>query len=176
MYDAALYYAKRAIPPQYKAPYAIATLHRAENTDDPRRLRRIMAALGRAPLPVLVPLHPRTRKMLACEGIPIDGQLQLLEPQSYFAMLGHLQACAFVITDSGGLQKEAYYFGKQCITVRDETEWVELVECGANRVVGTEEAAICGAFAWAMQPLSATPPLYGRGDAGKRIVELLTQR
>jgi UDP-N-acetylglucosamine 2-epimerase len=91
-------------------------------------------------------------------------------------MLGHLQACAFVITDSGGVQKEAFYFGKKCITVRDETEWTELVVCGANRVVGTEAAAIRGAFAWAMQPLPPLPPLYGAGDAGRRIVQLLAQQ
>jgi UDP-GlcNAc3NAcA epimerase len=90
-------------------------------------------------------------------------------------MLGHLQACTFVVTDSDGLQKEAYYFGKKCITVRDETERVELVACGANKVVGTATAAICGAYAWAIQPLPSAPPLYGQGDAGKRIVERLTQ-
>ena len=105
----------------------------------------------------------------------MNGQVQLLEPFSYFSILGHLQACTFVITDSGGLQKEAYYFGKKCITVRAETEWVELVECGANKVVGTEEAAICAAFAWAMQPLSYTPELYGKGDAGKHIVLQLAE-
>ena len=81
----------------------------------------------------------------------------------------------FVVTDSGGLQKEAYYFGKKCVTVRDETEWRELVACGANKVVGTEEAAICAAFAWAIEPLPCVARLYGQGDAGNRIVELLTQ-
>jgi UDP-GlcNAc3NAcA epimerase len=175
MYDAALYYAKRAIPSSQRAPYAVATLHRAENTDDPQRLRQILAALEQAPLPVLLPLHPRTRKILTQEGIAVHGQVRLLEPFSYFAMLGHLQACSFVVTDSGGLQKEAYYFGKKCVTVRDETEWRELVACGANKVVGTEEAAICAAFAWAIEPLPWVARLYGQGDAGNRIVELLTQ-
>ena len=141
MYDAALYYAKRAIPSPQRAPYAVATLHRAENTDDPRRLQQILAALEQAPLPVLLPLHPRTRKILTQEGIAVHGQVRLLEPFSYFAMLGHLQACSFVVTDSGGLQKEAYYFGKKCVTVRDKTEWRELVACGANRVVGTRRGS-----------------------------------
>jgi UDP-GlcNAc3NAcA epimerase len=131
--------------------------------------------MGAAPVPVVCPLHPRTRQILERQRIAIDSRLRLLEPLSYFAMLGHLAGCAFVITDSGGLQKEAFFFGKKCITVRDETEWTELVDCGANRVVGTEVAAICAAFTWAMQPLWHMPELYGQGDAGQRIVQLLAQ-
>jgi UDP-GlcNAc3NAcA epimerase len=175
MYDAVRYYGPQAIPPQQASPYALATLHRAENTEDVQRLRRILAALGKAPVPVLLPLHPRTRKVLERERLAVPGQTQIVEALSYLAMLGHLRECAFVITDSGGLQKEAYFFGKKCITVRDETEWVELVACGANQVVGTEEAAICAAFDWAMQPLTQTPELYGTGEAGKRIVKLLVE-
>lgn len=175
MYDAFCYYRPRAVSPIYATPYALASLHRAENTDDPQRLRRILAALEAAPVPVVLPLHPRTRQILEREHIAGGRRTRLLEPLSYFAMLGHLEHCAFVITDSGGLQKEAFFFGKKCITVRDETEWTELVECGANRVVGTEATAICAAFDWAMQRLSPMPALYGHGDAGARIVRLLAQ-
>jgi UDP-GlcNAc3NAcA epimerase len=174
MYDAVCYYRRRALRPQRRGVYALASLHRAENTGDPRRLQRVLSALGEAPVPVVLPLHPRTRKILQRERLTVKGQTQIIAPLSYFAMLGHLEGCAFVITDSGGLQKEAYFFGKKCITVRDETEWTELVECGANKVVGTTAAAICNAFAWAMQPLAHTPELYGKGDAGERIVQLLT--
>jgi UDP-GlcNAc3NAcA epimerase len=175
MYDAMCFYRQKAIVPEYAGPYVLASLHRAENTDDPQRLQRILTAMGQAPMPVLLPLHPRTRQILAREHLTVDGQTHLLEPLSYFAMLGHLERCAFVMTDSGGLQKEAFFCGKKCITLRDETEWTELVERGANRVVGTEKAAIVAAFAWAMQPLSEVPELYGQGDAGERIVQLLAQ-
>lgn len=173
MYDAVCYYRPKAIPPAYEHPYALASLHRAENTDNAQRLRRILAALSAAPVPMILPLHPRTRHTLERERIVVTGQIHLLAPLSYLAMLGHLERCAFVVTDSGGLQKEAFFFGKKCITLRDETEWLELVECGANRVVGAEEAAILAAFAWAMQPLSQVPELYGQGDAGERIVQIL---
>ena len=175
MYDAACYFRPKAIPPAYEGPYALASLHRAENTDDPERFRRILEAMCAAPVPVVLPLHPRTRQVLEHESIAVPAQLRLLEPLSYLRMLGHLAGCAFVITDSGGLQKEAFFFGKKCLTVRDETEWIELVDCGANRVVGTEVAVICAAFAWALQPLSGMPELYGQGDAGERIVQLLAQ-
>lgn len=176
MYDAVCFYRRQAIAPALTEPYALASLHRAENTDDPQRLQRILTVLGQAPLPVVLPLHPRTRQILERQRLRVSGQLHLLEPQSYFAMLGYLERCAFVITDSGGLQKEAFFFAKKCLTVREETEWTELVACGANRVVGTEDTAIRMAFPWAMQPLSEVPQLYGQGDAGARIVALLAPR
>jgi UDP-GlcNAc3NAcA epimerase len=173
MLDAVRHYRAKAVAPERSGPFALASLHRAENTDDPRRLRRILGALARAPVPVVLPLHPRTRKAIAAEGISVEGQLQTVEPLPYFAMLGHLERCAFVITDSGGLQKEAYFFGKKCVTVRDETEWTELVEAGANRVVGTDPEAILAACDWALDPLTGPQPLYGDGHAGQRIVERL---
>jgi UDP-GlcNAc3NAcA epimerase len=105
-----------------------------------------------------------------------NSRIQILEPLSYLNMLKHLEQCTFVITDSGGLQKEAYFFGKRCITVRDETEWTELVECGANCVTGAEESVIRTAFSWAMEPLSHTPELYGDGNASERIIYHLTQK
>ena len=148
MYDAVLHFRIKAIPPPVAGPFGLCTLHRAENTDDPRRLRDIFAPWQNAPLPVLLPLHPRTRKTMEREGIVPGGRVTLLEPVSYFAMLGYLERCCFVVTDSGGVQKEAYFLGKRCITVRDETEWTELVACGANRLAGAETPAIRNAFAW----------------------------
>lgn len=174
MYDAARHYARHARRSPYEEPFAVASLHRAENTDDPQRLRRILSALEQAPMPVCLPLHPRTRRVMQQEGIQTHGTIHLYEPFSYFEMLGHLQQCQFVVTDSGGMQKEAYYFGKKCVTVRDETEWTELVEAGVNRVVGAEEAAILAAFEWAVEPLPVLPRLYGSGLAGEAIVEALT--
>ncbi|MGB3969202.1 MAG: UDP-N-acetylglucosamine 2-epimerase (non-hydrolyzing) [Planctomycetota bacterium] len=173
MIDAVLHYRSKAVRPARSGPFALATLHRAENTDDPARLRAIVGALAAAPLPVLLPLHPRTRKVLAATGIAARGALELVDPLSYFQMLGCLDACAFVATDSGGLQKEAWAFGKKCLTLRDETEWTELVEMGANRLVGADPERIRAGIAWALQPLGRTAAAYGEGRAGERIVELL---
>jgi UDP-N-acetylglucosamine 2-epimerase len=173
MYDAVRYYRGKALVPPVPPPFILCTLHRAENTDDAARLRGIVAALQDAPLPVVLPLHPRTRKLADAQGIAFGGRIGVLEPVSYFAMLGYIEHSAFVVTDSGGVQKEAFFLGKRCITVRDETEWTELVACGANRVVGTDPAAICQAFSWAVEPLGECPEVYGRGDAGERIAGLL---
>ncbi len=175
MYDSALYYRKKAIPSNRNTEFALASLHRAENTDDTRRLSSILSGMSNSPIPVILPLHPRTKKVIRQEGLEIRGQLEIMEPLSYLSMLGMVENCSFVITDSGGLQKEAYFFGKKCITVRDETEWTELVECGANRVVGSDESAIRAAFSWAMTPLSGSSEIYGKGDAGPRIVQILLE-
>ncbi|MFO1054797.1 MAG: UDP-N-acetylglucosamine 2-epimerase (non-hydrolyzing) [Planctomycetota bacterium] len=177
MVDAQLHYAARAIRPSIDGPFALATLHRAENTDDPARLRSIVGALRECPIPVVLPVHPRTRQALERLGDPASGgSLRLVEPLSYFEMLGHLAAARFVVTDSGGLQKEAYVAGRRCLTLRDETEWVELVECGANRLCGADAVAIRSAFAWADAPLSSTSPIYGDGRAGDAIVARLLDR
>jgi UDP-GlcNAc3NAcA epimerase len=177
MYDAVLCYRKKAKVNKLDrpGPYVLASLHRAENTDDPRRLRSILSAMGVSPIPVILPLHPRTRKLMKREDLSTNSRIQILEPLSYLNMLDHLEQCTFVITDSGGLQKEAYFLGKRCVTVRDETEWTELVECGANRVTGAEESKIRSAFSWAMEPLSHTPELYGDGNASERIIYHLTK-
>ncbi len=175
MFDAVLHYRSKAQPPDRDGPFALASLHRAENTDDPARLRRILGAMARSPVPVVLPLHPRTSKVIERAGLELGGRVEACEPLPYFGMLGHLEQCAFVITDSGGLQKEAYFFGKKCITVRDETEWTELVEAGANRVVGADPEAIRAAFDWALEPLGETGRLYGDGHAGRRIVEILAE-
>lgn len=176
MYDSALYYRDRAIRGDRRDPYALATLHRAENTDDEDRLRRILEALAASPIPVVLPLHPRTRKMIQKWNIPVDPRVEICEPLSYLSMLGHLDRCRFVVTDSGGVQKEAFFYSKKCITVRDETEWVELVACGANRVVGSDFRAICEAMNWAAEPLHDPPRLYGDGSAGDQIVEHLVRQ
>jgi UDP-GlcNAc3NAcA epimerase len=175
MYDAVLHYRRRAVPPDVHTPFALCTLHRAENTDAPHRLRSILAALADSPVPVVLPLHPRTRKFLQQEAIQLDDRVRLLEPVSYFAMLGYLERCSFVVTDSGGLQKEAYFLGKRCITVRDETEWTELVTCGANRLAGADPDAIRAAFAWALEPFDFGREVYGRGDAGQKIIRLMLE-
>ena len=172
MCDAVHHYLGNARPPSCREPFALCTLHRAENTDDPERMTAILEALDASPVPIFLPLHPRTRSFLDRTGVRLPSRIIVGEPLPYFDMLGYLKHCRFVITDSGGLQKEAYFVGKRCITVRDETEWVELVELGANRVVGADGDAIRDAFSWALSDLSVEP-VYGRGDAGIRIANLL---
>jgi UDP-GlcNAc3NAcA epimerase len=173
MFDALLHYRRRAAPPPFERPFALATLHRQETVDDPEILAPVMAALAASPIPVVLPAHPRTRKRLIEFDIPLADSVRLVEPLSYFEMLGCLDACDFVLTDSGGLQKEAFYCGKRCLTLRSETEWTELVDIGANRVVGADEAAIRDAFAWARQPLDAPASPYGDGHAAELIVDIL---
>jgi len=158
--------------------YYLATLHRAENTDDPARLEGILSALGRLDRPVLLPLHPRTRHTLGPRADEIGPPLRLTEPVAYLDMLALEQGARLILTDSGGVQKEAYWFGTPCVTMRDETEWVELVEAGANRVVGADADAIAAAVAEFEARdcvLDAPQELYGDGHSADRIVRLLQQ-
>jgi UDP-GlcNAc3NAcA epimerase len=155
-------------------PFSLCTLHRAENTDDPARLASIVAALheiGRE-APVVLPLHPRTRAALQRQGVPLG--LTVVDPLGYLDMLALLQATRVVLTDSGGLQKEAYFFRKPCVTLRDETEWVELVQGGFNWLAGAEAGAILAAYRAASQArLDFSAPLYGGGTAAAAVVAAL---
>ncbi len=185
MLDAALYYRQLARPTAATAPllaplaggFFLATVHRAENTDDPARLKGILDALSEisARTPVILPLHPRTRGSLGAWRAP--PSLHVIDPVGYFDILCMLQACGGVLTDSGGLQKEAFFFGKRCLVLRDETEWVELVEKGFNLLAGADRDRIVSAAASFLD--GAAPealPLYGDGHAGERIVEALLER
>lgn len=150
MYDAALYYRDKARCPEGLAVdngFILSTIHRAENTDDPQRLANIVGTLNEvaAETPVILPLHPRTRKLLS-QGNYDTRNIILLDPVGYLEMVWLLERCKLVVTDSGGLQKEAYFFGKPCVTTRDETEWVELIECGANVLVGASKEEIMQAL------------------------------
>lgn len=183
MYDAALFYRKQARPRQivaellekYNKGFYLATVHRQENTDDPVRLRSIITALDEIAerLPIVLPVHPRTRKKLTQIGMDIKN-IVCIEPVGYFDMICLLDNCRAVFTDSGGVQKEAYFFHKPCITLRDETEWVELVEHGYNRLVGAErESIICAEQEFIQQARDFSVPLYGDGRAGEKIIELI---
>jgi UDP-GlcNAc3NAcA epimerase len=155
-------------------PFFLATLHRAENTDQVERLRAIVEALNELHRdhPVVLPLHPRTRQQLAQHQIPLH--VTTLEPVGYFHMLQLLDACDAVLTDSGGLQKEAYFFQKPCITLRDQTEWVELVEAGVNTIAGADKSKIVGAaHALSSRKLDFSKALYGDGHAAEKIVSIL---
>lgn len=173
MYDAILFFRARAVCPDIDHPYAVATIHRAENTDDPARLRAISEALAMCPVPVILPLHPRTKKAFESAGLTLPGNIRIRPPYSYLEMIGLVAHARFVMTDSGGLQKEAYFLGKRCITLRDETEWTELLDIGANKVVGTDPVAIRRAMDWADAPLEQSELCYGDGNSAIRIIQTI---
>jgi UDP-GlcNAc3NAcA epimerase len=180
MYDAVLAFRDRAaLPPEAEAlagrPFAVATCHRAENTDDPLRLAGILRGLQAVArdLPVLLPAHPRTRAALAAANLAAPAGVTLVDPVSYLQMVALLGRASLVLTDSGGLQKEAFFAGVPCITLRDRTEWTELVEGGWNVLAGTDPARIAAGAAH-LADRAALPPrpvdLYGDGRAAHRIV------
>ena len=158
--------------------FILATIHRQENTDDPVRLRAIVDGLSAiaATMPVVLPLHPRTRAALAAHGIEGHARLRTIEPVGYFAMLALEQAARLIATDSGGVQKEAFFAGTPCVTLRDETEWVELVSLGVNRVVPpTDATRVAAGLRAALAETRAWPKveLYGGGRAGEAIAHAL---
>ncbi|MED5465675.1 MAG: UDP-N-acetylglucosamine 2-epimerase (non-hydrolyzing) [Myxococcota bacterium] len=173
MVDALLYYRSKAIAPTIDGPFALATLHRAENTDNPARLKGILEGFRQSPIPIVLPIHPRTEKALKTIGLSLPDTVVTQKPASYFEMLGLLKDCRFVLTDSGGLQKEAYVLQKRCVTLRDETEWNELVEADCNRLVGANTSMILEALEWADTPLKVSTAFYGDGESAARIVEIL---
>lgn len=189
MHDVALHYAAKAegrteVLAQHGVAakqYVLVTIHRAENTDDPSRLGTIMDALAEVAreIPVVFPAHPRTRAALRRSGWHPDGAtpLGLVEPVGYLEMVVLEKNAALIVTDSGGVQKEAYFYRVPCVTVRDETEWTELVELGANRlctprsrepVIRAVHAGLSDGF-----PRQHSSSLYGSGDAAIRIASLL---
>ena len=185
MYDAALFYTKKAVKPasleKLKLPngFVLSTMHRAENTDSKERLSNLVSALNElhAKVPVVMPLHPRTKKKL--EEFNLDLKVHLIEPVGYLEMVYLLEHCSFVASDSGGVQKEAYFFNKHCLVLRDETEWVELVDIGANYIVGTDTTLILSKGAEVSNIQNMSPcfgkHLYGRGDAAKQVVASLVK-
>ncbi len=186
MYDAALHFGERAAQSSrvldrlQLAPRAfiLATIHRAENTDHRDRLRVIVAALVELArrTPVVLPVHPRTRAVLEREGLmeSAASALRLLPPVGYLDMIMLERSAAVVVTDSGGVQKEAFFYETPCVTLRDQTEWVELVEAGWNRLCPPRAApAVADAVHSAIGSRGRAVRPYGDGRAAQRIVELL---
>ncbi len=180
MADALFYY--QTLAPQKaklfrntpETKFALATIHRAENTDDPIRLKNIFSALEliNQKLAVYLPLHPRTKGKL--KDLGIVPTFKILEPLGYYDMVQLLTNCSLVLTDSGGLQKEAYLCQKPCVTFRDETEWVELIENGVNKLVGTSsEAIVNAANSFSTAGPTFTKGLYGNGKAAEEIIEAI---
>jgi len=180
MYDSVLFYSGlvEQNPGKYAvtdipADYFLATVHRAENTDHPENLTSILQAFGAIQAPVVFPVHPRTRKILA-DRFALPANLIMIEPVGYLEMLWLTMNCRKVLTDSGGLQKEAYFLRKPCITLRTETEWTETLHDGWNIVTGPQTAAIVEA-AQAHCPTAPSRDSFGTGNAASVITGLLTR-
>jgi UDP-GlcNAc3NAcA epimerase len=184
MYDVALFYREAArnksnIKSNLKLKdggYTLATCHRAENTDDPIRLKEILKGLSivAEEVPVVLPLHPRTQNIIHQTGLErFTAGLTLLPPLPFLDMVALEQTAKAIITDSGGIQKEAFFFNVPCITVRDETEWTETVQSGWNTLVGASSAKIVSAFADSSAAVGQKPKPYGNGNASHLIVDLL---
>jgi UDP-GlcNAc3NAcA epimerase len=167
MYDSVLYYRERILrdPEQYMTSeipdhYLLATIHRAENTDNPGNLRNIFHAFSRLNIPVVLPVHPRTRKILESMDI-LTENVRIIDPVGYLQMLKLTMDAVKVLTDSGGLQKEAYFLNKQCITLRTETEWVETLHDNWNIITGPDPSLIEKAVS---TPVPSAPRKSGFGD------------
>lgn len=178
MQDAALFYAEKAkeksqiISQLNLSRFVLSTIHRQENTDNPENLCEIVEALNliHKDTPVVVPIHPRTKNILKKEKI--DTHFHTIDPVGYFDMIALLQNCDMVLTDSGGVQKEAFFFGKQCVTMREQTEWVELVDNGFNILSGSNKEKIISAYeASKGKNLDFSMNLYGQGEAAKIAAE-----
>lgn len=185
MYDSVLFHSRRAEARSdvlrsagvTAGKYVLATVHRAENTDVAARLAEIVAALSGAPWPVVLPVHPRTRARAVAAGVRLNGSIRAISPVGYLEMLALERGATAIVTDSGGVQKEAYFLGVPCITVRDETEWTELVAAGWNRLAAADQTAISEALRWAadFQRPAIRDGLYGDGSAAEKVVaELVT--
>ncbi len=164
-----------ALPPEAARPgaYALATIHRAANTDDPSRLRALVSALGRLPLPVLFPVHPRTRKAMERAGIEPSPSVACVDPVGYLAFAALLEGAGLVLTDSGGVQKEAYFAGRRCITLRDRTEWPETLEGAWNTLVGDDPEALVSAVRSAAPTTAPRIDQFGDGRAAHRTAALV---
>ena len=185
MLDGAMFYKNLAQKPNHytNTPitnnFILTTIHRAENTDDENKLKNIFEALNEIAKDkqIILPLHPRTKKILQESNIDTDN-LTIIDPVGYLEMVWLIDNCSLVMTDSGGLQKEAYFFEKPCITLRDETEWVELVENGFNTLVGANKDKILEAYNQITNHQSSITNhqslnLYGDGNASKKIIQEL---
>src|SRR4051812_27043571 len=156
-------------PPPHEPPYTVLTIHREANVA-PQRLRTIVSAVNDSGRPFVFPVHPRTRRVLAEQGIALAATVTAIEPLGYLEMLALVAGADAVVTDSGGLQKEAYWLHVPCVTLRPNTEWVDTVHAGAN--VLTEPEGLADAIAAARFPGDA-PELYGDGHAAERVASAL---
>ncbi|MDD5090856.1 MAG: UDP-N-acetylglucosamine 2-epimerase (non-hydrolyzing) [Candidatus Wallbacteria bacterium] len=180
MFDSVLRFAPLAVKPRISSAegFVLSTLHRQENTASSETLSGIAEALSRIALttPVVLPLHPRTRSVLTSSGLSLPG-VEVIDPVGYLEMLWLLNHCSLVMTDSGGLQKEAFFSGRPCVTLRHETEWTELVDMGYNVLSGSDPDTIMAAYS-ALEGRSFKPDLhvFGDGHAAEKIIRILAEK
>lgn len=155
--------------------YVLATVHRESNTNDGDRLAGIVDGLSSVAMPVVLPIHPRTERALHEHGLfeTATERLTIIDPVGYLDFVHLLDGATLVATDSGGVQREAFYLDTPCITMRDETEWVETIDCGWNTLVGADKNRISHALARIDSP-TTKPQLYGNGRAASRVVEVIS--
>lgn len=186
MYDCVLFYAKKAKAIAQKTlerldirskSYYLATVHRAENTDDGMRLTNIVEAfngIATADCPVILPLHPRTVVCVDKYGLKFANDVKVIQPVSYLEMVVLENNAKVILTDSGGVQKEAYFLGVPCVTLRDETEWVETVESGWNTLAGADKHSIINGVGRTDKLRAVCPEsVYGNGDAAEQVVKVV---
>ncbi len=154
------------------ASFGLVTIHRAANTDDPNRLANIVKALSQVGETVVFPVHPRTRGALGKLDVKFGDNVRLIEPVGYFDMMVLEENARIIATDSGGVQREAYFMQKPCITLRDETEWTETIQVGWNKLVGVDVDVIVNSWK-TFTPPAEQPPIFGNGRAGEKIAEIL---
>jgi UDP-GlcNAc3NAcA epimerase len=152
--------------------FGLLTIHRQENTEQRERLRTILAGIEQSGHTMVFPVHPRTSKALKLLDLKLPANVHPISPVSYLEMVALLDFCDVVATDSGGIQKEAYWMQRPCVTLRQETEWSETLEHGWNRIVGADASLIADALAKPVKP-SLHPPLYGDGNAAAKVAEAL---
>jgi UDP-N-acetylglucosamine 2-epimerase len=155
--------------------YHLLTVHRAENVDQPERLQQILKGIAASGRLTIFPAHPRTRAALRAGGVALGANMRVIDPVGYLAMLVLEQGAEVVLTDSGGVQKEAYFAGRPCVTLRDTTEWTETVAAGWNVLVGTDPGAIAAATD-GFRPTAGRPALFGDGHAAEKVVAAIDER
>jgi UDP-N-acetylglucosamine 2-epimerase len=154
--------------------YGLVTVHRAGNTDDPARLANIVRALSQVGETVVFPVHPRTRGALQKLDVQFGDNVRVIEPVGYYDMMVLEENARMIATDSGGVQREAYFMKKPCLTLRDETEWTETVKVGWNKLVGVDLECILNEWK-TFSPPAEQPPIFGDGKAGEQIASILTE-
>jgi UDP-GlcNAc3NAcA epimerase len=173
MYDAAMYYHEKKNTIIDDHDFILMTIHRAENTDDPNRLGAIVEAVNKiTDRRFIFPAHPRTVKMLEQQNLIFENHVKIIEPVGYLEMLAYEAESSAILTDSGGVQKEAYFFHKPCVTLRDATEWVELVQTSWNTLTGTDREKIVSTVKNLKVPV-IHPDFYGNGHCAEKIIKLL---
>ena len=180
MYDVSLYYKEKMVKPNWFNAlnlnnFILCTIHRAENTDDETKLSNIFKGLGLSNKDIILPLHPRTVNKIKEHNINLPENIKIVEPVGYLEMVWLEVHSDLIVTDSGGVQKEAYFHGKHCVTLREETEWVELVEHKINKLTGSDTNLIVDAINQNNQKNIEIKDIYGAGNTSNLIVDILVK-